>query len=306
MKLFNLIFVTSVSGESIDEISEWQQPTYWEALEASNRRARWGHPIDIRAAAEWSQCPALEKPSGVQEIVCDGSTCMQVCEAGAISTGKRRTKCRWKRSQGFFWKRELTECHHCSLMEFNTCGWSPDDSASESGSGGAGTSVGGTEMRVGTFVTATTAGPPGAGATAIGVSPATATAQATATQAPFTTSHSGGNAGMICAAWSSKETVPEVISNGFEPTYSPSQDFNVYMTCELTARNKKKCTAKCGNGGKIIGKNKFVMSCKCPRFNGERQCGWYSKMPSAQLSSEFIQGLTCDTDTTLSPDNQGE
>ena len=127
-KLFNLICLTSVSGESIDKIAEWQQPTYWEALEASTRRTRWGHPVDVRAAAEWSQCPELgkltfvdhflkrcltklltnlvkEKPSGVKEIVCDGSTCMQVCEEGAISVGKRRTKCRWKRAQGFFWKR---------------------------------------------------------------------------------------------------------------------------------------------------------------------------------------------------------
>ena len=57
-KLFNLICLTSVSGESIDKIAEWQQPTYWEALEASTRRTRWGHPVD-RAAAEWSQCPEL-------------------------------------------------------------------------------------------------------------------------------------------------------------------------------------------------------------------------------------------------------
>ena len=120
--------MTSVSAESIDKIAEWQQPTYWEALEASTRRTRWGHPVDVRAAAEWSQCPELgqfrpnhiskiknltklvsnlrkEKPAGVKEIVCDGSTCMQVCEEGAISMGKRRTKCRWKRAQGFFWKR---------------------------------------------------------------------------------------------------------------------------------------------------------------------------------------------------------
>ena len=54
-----MICLTSVSGESIDKIAEWQQPTYWEALEASTRRARWGHPINVRAAAEWSQCPEL-------------------------------------------------------------------------------------------------------------------------------------------------------------------------------------------------------------------------------------------------------
>ena len=33
--------------------------------------------------------------------------------------------------------------------------------------------------------------------------------------------------------------------------------------------------------------------------NGEKQCGWYAKSQfQAQLSSEFIQGLTCDTGAT--------
>ena len=47
------------SGESIREIGEWQQPTYWKALEASIRRTRWGHPTDIRASADWELCPVL-------------------------------------------------------------------------------------------------------------------------------------------------------------------------------------------------------------------------------------------------------
>ena len=42
--------------------------------------------------------------------------------------------------------------------------------------------------------------------------------------------------------------------------------------------------------------------------NGEKQCGWYAKSQfQAQLSSEFIQGLTCDTGaatTTPSPGNE--
>ena len=28
-----------VSGESIDEIAEWQQPSYWEAIDAVNQRS---------------------------------------------------------------------------------------------------------------------------------------------------------------------------------------------------------------------------------------------------------------------------
>ena len=42
--------------------------------------------------------------------------------------------------------------------------------------------------------------------------------------------------------------------------------------------------------------------------NGEKQCGWYAKSQfQAQLSSEFIQGLTCETGvaTTIpSPGNE--
>merc|ERR1712113_770333 len=78
-----------------------------------------------------------------------------------------------------------------------------------------------------------------------------------------------------------------------------SFDYNVRFECEITARNKRKCTAKCLNGGKIIGKNKFVMGCKCPRYNGERQCGWYAKQGNVGLSKEFIHGLTCVTDDLI-------
>lgn len=38
---------------------------------------------------------------------------MQICEAGKVSVGRRRIKCRWKRKQGFFWKRALSECQGC-------------------------------------------------------------------------------------------------------------------------------------------------------------------------------------------------
>ena len=103
--------------------------------------------------------------------------------------------------------------------------------------------------------------------------------------------------GMACAMWAAMETTPSGQSD-----LAASGDFNVRFTCEITARNKTKCTAKCLNGGKILGKNKFVMMCKCPRWvsslrhyvivlrntlflylvsqniqNGEKQCGWYAK-----------------------------
>lgn len=84
---------------------EWIQPKYSDALEASKqRKGGWGHPVGIRAAADSSLCPALNMPAGVASISCDGATCMSVCEDGKVATGKRRTKCRWRRSKGFFWK----------------------------------------------------------------------------------------------------------------------------------------------------------------------------------------------------------
>lgn len=93
------------------------------------------------------------------------------------------------------------------------------------------------------------------------------------TQAPVTvsTEYVNTNAtmpetdGMMCPMYVSMETVPDVQSD-----HAASSDLNVRFTCEITAQNKKKCTAKCLNGGKIVGKNKFVMSCKCPRWVSPR------------------------------------
>ena len=110
---------------------------------------------------------------------------------------------------------------------------------------------------------------------------------APATQAPVTSSTEyvntnttmpGGQAlgqgvGLVCPAWSSAEIVPEVETDApsdYVPEHAASFDYNVRFTCEITARNKRKCTAKCLNGGKIVGKNKFVMSCKCPRWVSPR------------------------------------
>ena len=38
---------------------------------------------------------------------------MAVCEVGKVSMGRRRTKCRFKRTKGFFWGRELAPCQGC-------------------------------------------------------------------------------------------------------------------------------------------------------------------------------------------------
>ena len=106
---------------------------------------------------------------------------------------------------------------------------------------------------------------------------------ASATQAPVTSSTEyvntnttmpeGQGVALVCPAWSSAEIVPEVETDApsdYVPEHAASFDMNVRFTCEITARNKRKCTAKCLNGGKIVGKNKFVMSCKCPRWVSPR------------------------------------
>merc|ERR1712176_1730687 len=49
-----------------------------------------------------------------QSVACNGSTCMSVCEEGKVSVGQRRTRCRFKNSVGFFWKKTLAECQGCT------------------------------------------------------------------------------------------------------------------------------------------------------------------------------------------------
>ena len=108
------------NGKSIDE---WEQPTYWDAMQAvRTRTGGWGHPAGIRAAANWQSCPALATPEGASGVTCDGSTCMVVCQAGFQATGRRRIKCRWKKKHGFFWRNTLSSCGTCSPSEPNTTG----------------------------------------------------------------------------------------------------------------------------------------------------------------------------------------
>ena len=86
---------------------------------------QWGHPVGVRAAAEWSLCPELALPAGVAGTACQGATCMVVCDEGKVAIGKRRVKCRWTRKKGFFWKtvsrgsrtvRSLLDMSHIILL----------------------------------------------------------------------------------------------------------------------------------------------------------------------------------------------
>ena len=163
----------------------------------------------------------------------------------------------------------LTECHHCRLEQFNTCGWNPniEDSPFDAGTGIGGTGgTGGTvgaAMRNETLPVPATLPP-----TTIHNDPtqpdpvlvSTEYVNTNTTVLPATTGPDYVDDSWMCAAWYSMYDVP------FGSDIAASYDYNVRFSCEITARNKNKCTARCINGGKIIGKNKFVMTCKCPRY----------------------------------------
>ena len=101
--------------------AEWVQPRYTEVLELIKSRSdggsdeSWGHPVD-KIAALWSLCPELTVPEGASGTACDQATCAVVCEAGYIGTGRRRTRCRYTKKKGFFWKRQLGKCETCSQL----------------------------------------------------------------------------------------------------------------------------------------------------------------------------------------------
>ena len=141
-------------------------------------------------------------------------------------------------------------------MVFNTCGWT-GDSASTDAASDAGMSTGGTLTRNETLTNPETS-PETAPLTP---SPVTASTEYVNTNTTMPDYDYEGQ-GMMCAAWAAMETIPSYEQSDL----AASGDFNVRFTCEITARNKTKCTAKCLNGGKILGKNKFVMMCKCPRW----------------------------------------
>ena len=106
-KLIQNVLPALAVADSLQDVEEWQQPNYFDALRAVRTRSgeNWGHPVGIRAAADHNLCPALALPAGVASIACNFATCMSVCEPGKIAVGQRRTKCRFNRRNGFFWKR---------------------------------------------------------------------------------------------------------------------------------------------------------------------------------------------------------
>ena len=62
----------------------------------------------------WSDCPSLDTNiDGLLGLMCNGATCAMRCQPGYIAVGNRRTKCRWNRRLGWFWKRKLGSCKTC-------------------------------------------------------------------------------------------------------------------------------------------------------------------------------------------------
>ena len=152
---------------------------------------QWGHPVGVRAAANWDLCPELTLPAGVAGTACQAATCMVVCEDGKVAIGKRRIKCRWTRKKGFFWKA-------VSLVIIEKI--------------------------------------------------------------------ISGNFRDIFETFSRKlkiQTLPEC--KGCSPDPPQPLDTNVGVTCSINSLGKKKCVLQCSDGGKLFGRSKVKMTCKCPR-----------------------------------------
>ena len=101
MKLSASVLVSAAAAD-------WTQPSYSEVfIGIKQRKGGWGHPV-VRGAADHSMCPALALPAGAESIECDQATCAVVCQPGWLADKtsglKRRTKCRWNKKSGFFWK----------------------------------------------------------------------------------------------------------------------------------------------------------------------------------------------------------
>ena len=101
---------------------EWTQPAFSEvqSIWAQRSNADWGAPVGVGnvdgagQSRHWSDCPSLDTNiDGLLGLMCNGATCAMRCQEGYIAVGNRRTKCRWNRRLGWFWKRKLGSCKTC-------------------------------------------------------------------------------------------------------------------------------------------------------------------------------------------------
>ena len=70
-------------------ISDWTQPTYWEAVSSvinslgnHNKEFNWGYPVGFKQSADYNLCPTLPLPDGADRYECDAATCMLICDPG--------------------------------------------------------------------------------------------------------------------------------------------------------------------------------------------------------------------------------
>ena len=59
----------------------------------------------VRKNADWNRCPEPTLPNGVANFDCSGNTCVAQCEAGKISLGAMKIKCKESKKKGLFWNK---------------------------------------------------------------------------------------------------------------------------------------------------------------------------------------------------------
>ena len=61
-------------------------------------------------AANWSDCPALPTPEGALGLRCNAGTCAILCPGGSRAGGRRRTRGRYTKKLGWYWKETVGKC----------------------------------------------------------------------------------------------------------------------------------------------------------------------------------------------------
>jgi len=100
--------------------AEWTQPSYYEFINMDTTKMRnhglsnWGHPL-VGNTRKWSDCPALPTPEGALGLRCNAGTCAILCPGGSRAVGRRRTRCRYTKKLGWYWKESLGSCQTCDV-----------------------------------------------------------------------------------------------------------------------------------------------------------------------------------------------
>merc|ERR1739848_70945 len=76
------------------------------------------------------------------------------------------------------------------------------------------------------------------------------------------------------------------------PASGMSQD------CGISSTKKSFCTHTCDEAGATVTVGdksplSLKMTCKCPRVNGTRVCGWYNRKLGGLVEQSTVDGLMC-------------